>query len=113
MFPKTFPPAFTGAPRNECISGWLGGRPTEAGSLAMSGIRRVLASVMSRPRIPRPTGRAPPGGGLPPRLDQQARPVLSRLRHVAATLPACLVPDEVRKRLPAGGSLLFLFVGPP
>jgi hypothetical protein len=57
--PNTWPRADTGAPRNDRMDGWLGGNPTERGSAAMSRSRSGVASSISTPRMPRPTGMWP------------------------------------------------------
>ena len=49
----------SGTPRNDFIGGWLRGKPTERGSVAMSSSRSGCASRMSTPRIPRPRGSSP------------------------------------------------------
>src|SRR5207302_7089972 len=59
MLPKTRPMACTGAPRNECMGGWLGGKPTDTGWSAMLLSRTGLGSCMSRPSTPRPVGSGP------------------------------------------------------
>src|SRR6266511_1656517 len=78
MLPNTRPRAFTGAPRNERIGGWFGGNPYDRGSREISGRRRVLASLISTPRIPRPTGgwpmRARSDGSMPTVMNSVISP---------------------------------------
>src|SRR6266536_1928791 len=78
MLPNKRPRAFTGAPRNERIGGWFGGNPYDRGSREISGRRRVLASLISTPRIPRPTGgwpmRARSDGSMPTVMNSVISP---------------------------------------
>src|ERR1700737_2484935 len=78
MLPKTFPRPLTGAPRKDCIGGWLGGKPTWRGSSAMTRSRKGLASLIRTPRIPSPTGRGPSpcrsSGVMPVVMKSRSRP---------------------------------------
>ena len=48
-----------GTPRSECIGGWCGGNPYEAGCIAMSGTRSGRPSRMISPNRPCPRGSGP------------------------------------------------------